>query len=178
MPDPRLSSIHLEALPRRLDFRRARERLIGAFGEQTLALERHLQDANAPDLRTFIEQSEQDAERKAPPGLKYWLMDKDAVYPLKVGLNTVGRMPDNDVAILDGSVSRRHCAIVVHVTSGCELHDTASKNGTFLNGHRISAPEPINPGDEIRLCDRKLVFVANEVEQPPSPHDDTHTHVD
>src|SRR6266478_3961566 len=104
MPDPRLSSIHLEALPRRLDFRRARERLIGSFGEQTLALEHHLQDANAPDLRTFIEQSLPSAAGPARPGLKYWLMDNEGVYPLKVGLNTVGRMPDNDVAVLDGSV--------------------------------------------------------------------------
>jgi len=176
MPDPRLSSIHLEALPRRLDFRRARERLIGTFGEQTLALEHNLQDANAHDLRTFIERSQANAAAPARPGLKYWLMDQEAVYPLKVGLNTIGRMPDNDVAVLDGSVSRRHCAIVVHASAGCELHDTASKNGTFLNGQRISAPTALNPGDEIRLCDRKLTFVANDGEQPPSPRDDTHTH--
>src|SRR4051794_10595419 len=107
MPDPRLSSIHLEALPRRLDFRRARERLIGTFGEQTLALEHNLQDANAHDLRTFIERSQANAAAPARPGLKYWLMDQEAFYPLKVGLNTIGRMPDNDVAVLDGSVSRR-----------------------------------------------------------------------
>src|SRR5438270_12295694 len=159
MPDPRLSSIHLEALPRRLDFRRARERLIGAFGEQTLALEHNLQE-NAPDLRTFVERSQQNIAPPARPGLKYWLMDQEAVYPLKVGLNTIGRMPDNDVPVLDGSVSRRHCAIVIHASDGCEVHDTASKNGTFINGQRISGPTSLKTGDQIRLCDHSLVFLA------------------
>jgi hypothetical protein len=35
--------------------------------------------------------------------------------------------------------------ILVHATSGCELHDTASTNGTFVNGHRIHDPVPQAP---------------------------------
>jgi hypothetical protein len=161
MSDPRLCSVHLEAMPRRQEYRRARELLLNACGEQTLALDaRHLAEAAA--LR-----DRKSAGYVTPTTPKYWLQDKEAHYPLKVGLNTVGRMPDNDVAILDGSVSRRHCAILVHASDVCEVHDTASKNGTFLNGQRVTGPTRLRPGDEIRLCDRRLVFLADEVDGAP-----------
>ena len=69
-----------------------------------------------------------------------------AATTFKVGLNTVGRMPDNDVVVQDAYVSRRHCAIVVHTGDRCEVHDIASKNGTYLNGHKISGPTRRPPG--------------------------------
>jgi pSer/pThr/pTyr-binding forkhead associated (FHA) protein len=88
-------------------------------------------------------------------------MDRESVYPLKIGLNTVGRLSDNDVVLEDPYVSRRHCAVVIHAANGtCELHDVASKNGTYLNGNRLSGPTPLVSGDEIRLCDRQLVFIT------------------
>jgi pSer/pThr/pTyr-binding forkhead associated (FHA) protein len=71
----------------------------------------------------------------------------------------VGRAPDNDVVISDAYVSRRQCAILVHAGDGCELHDVASKNGTFLNGQKLDGPTLLHDGDEIRMCDRQLVFV-------------------
>ncbi len=156
MDDPRLCSIHLEALPRRQDYRRARELLLGACGQQTLAVSQS-QLAALRSSRTLPPENPPSATDK-----KFWLVDRQNVYPLKIGLNTVGRMPDNDVAILDGSVSRRHCAIVIHASKGCELHDTASKNGTFLNGQRVAAPTPLKPGDQIRLCDRQFVFISGD----------------
>jgi pSer/pThr/pTyr-binding forkhead associated (FHA) protein len=76
-------------------------------------------------------------------------------------------MPDNDVVLKDASVSRRHCAIVVHATRGCELHDTASKNGTYLNGKRIGGPTRLINGDQIRLCEVTLVFQAGDATPPP-----------
>jgi pSer/pThr/pTyr-binding forkhead associated (FHA) protein len=96
------------------------------------------------------------------------LLDKDYVYPLKFGLNTIGRMPDNDVVVQDACVSRRHCAIMVHASNVCELHDVASKNGTFINGRRLTGPTPLAPGDEICMCSRQLVFVSKD-EQPELP---------
>lgn len=161
MNDPRLCSIHLEAQPRRAEYRRARELLLGGCGQNTLAATReqlaelHSQHGLPPESQATI----------APR--RYWLLDKEAVYHLKVGLNTVGRLPDNDVAILDSSVSRRHCAIVIHTSRGCELYDTASKNGTFVNGQRITAPTTLKAGDEIRLCDRQLVFLSDGRDKPP-----------
>ncbi len=165
MADPRLNSVHLE-LPRRQLFRQAREALLNARGWQTLAAEKGGGASNVgiADPHTLI----QDPERRPPPDLNCWLVDKDYIYPLKVGLNTIGRAPDNDIVLADSFVSRRHCAVLVHVGSPCELHDVASKNGTFLNGQKLSGPTRLHAGDEIRLCDRQLIFMTRDGD-PESP---------
>ena len=159
MADPRLNSVHLES-PRRQQYRQARERLLDARGWQTLVAEQAEDLADRP--ATLIEND----KNKAPSAVQFWLMDKDFIYPLKVGLNTVGRAPDNDVVIQDGYVSRRHCAILVHAGRGAELHDTASKNGTLVNGHKLDGPTRLRSGDEIRMCDRNLVFVTQGGGEP------------
>ena len=155
MTDARLNSVHLES-PRRQDFRVAREQLLHARGGETIAAEQH-QLAALVNGTTAIKK-----QPGAPAALaRFVVMDSDYVYPLKVGLNTIGRMPDNDVVLQDAYVSRRHCAILVHLTGDyCELHDIASKNGTLLNGHKINGPTRLNPGDEIRMCNRQLVFLT------------------
>ncbi len=161
MADPRLNSVHLEA-PRRADYRRAREELLRARGLNTLALVADLDEDDPPGHpHTVI----QNAGGHPPPGLAYWLVDREYMYPLKVGINTVGRSADNDVVVQDCYISRRHCAILVHSGETCELHDTASKNGTFINGQRIAGPTRLRSGDEIRMCDQRLIFVSRS--HPP-----------
>ena len=100
--------------------------------------------------------------------VNYWLVDKEFIYPLKVGVNTLGRSADNDVVVEDFHVSRRHCAILVHAGRACELHDTASKNGTYLNGTRLAGPTSLKSGDEIRICDRQFVFLAKPGSASPA----------
>jgi hypothetical protein len=145
--------MHLES-PRRQQFRNAREVILGARGYQTLLAEEKAEDAHPQTA--ILDQSPEGGLT----GLELWLADKDFVYPLRVGLNTVGRSPDNDVVIQDGYVSRRHCTILVHTNNRAELFDTASKNGTYVNGHKLSTPTRLRPGDEIRMCDRHLVFMS------------------
>jgi hypothetical protein len=159
--DARLNSVHLEA-PRREQFRVARDALLNARGGQTIAAERAGFYASANEHNTAI----QNTPGAVAAPSTYVLMDQEYIYPLKVGLNTVGRMPDNDVVLQDAYVSRRHCAILVHANDGCELHDVASKNGTYLNGKKIEGPTRLKSGDEIRMCNRQLVFL-NKGEQPP-----------
>jgi hypothetical protein len=153
--DPRLNSLHLEA-PRRQDFRRAREALLQARGSHTLYAERHPDPDESGPSHTII----QNVGGVNPADLDCWLADDQYIYPLKIGLNTLGRAPENDVVVPDAFISRRHCAILVHAQDGCELHDTASKNGTFLNGAKLSHPTPLKTGDEIRICERQFVFVS------------------
>jgi hypothetical protein len=155
MTDPRLNSIHLE-LPRRKEFRVARDLLLNGRGDQTLCAEGLAGFVGAPEDLTPAEPSGLAGSIAA----KFVLVDKDHVYPLKIGLNTIGRMPDNDVVVEDGYVSRRHCAILVHTDGRCELQDVASKNGTLLNSQKIEGPTALKPGDEIRMCSHNLVFVA------------------
>jgi pSer/pThr/pTyr-binding forkhead associated (FHA) protein len=170
MADPRLNSIHLDP-SRRADYRRARDELLRARGINTLAVEAEA-DSAAPlgaNPNTIIQQGTD----RTPPGLHYWLVDNEYIYPLKVGINTVGRSPDNDVVVQDCYISRRHCAILVHSHETCELHDTASKNGTYVNGNRIAGPTRLKSGDEIRICDQRLVFVARNT--PPDKANPTQT---
>jgi hypothetical protein len=168
MVDPRLNSVHLED-PRRQEFRRAREALLDARGNQTIAGENLDRGGwRSADPFTLVE----NHAARVPAGLKCWLLDKEYVYPLRTGLNTIGRAPDNDVVVQDSYVSRRHCAIVVHTGDGFELHDIASKNGTYLNGRRLEGPTKLHPGDEIRVCDRQLVFMSRDAapEHPGHQH--------
>ena len=99
-------------------------------------------------------------------------MDKEAVYHLKLGVNTIGRLSDNDVVIPDPFLSRRHPAILIHTDEKCELHDVASKNGTYVNGRKIDGPTRLNSGDEIRMCDRQYIFVRKaDLQERSSPHE-------
>lgn len=169
MSDPRLNSVHLDP-PRRADFRRARDQLLQARGSCTVAVE-NADQLSSPDHPHTVIQKLGDA---APPGVNCWLVDKDYIYPLKVGINTVGRSPDNDVVVQDAFVSRRHCAILVHAGGACEVYDTASKNGTFVNGRKIAGSHRLGSGDEIRMCDQRLVFVLKDA-PPDRPSAATNT---
>jgi hypothetical protein len=98
------------------------------------------------------------------PGPKYLLVDHQAgrLYPLKTGLNTIGRLPGNDIVIEESTVSRRHCAILVHAWGGCELHDTASRNGTLVNGRPFRQSIRLASGDQIQVDQRVLLFVSED----------------
>lgn len=157
MSDPRLCSVHLESPARREDYRRAREAVLGACGQKTLAFDQSHLDEIAALQTQHVEQSSESRPAR------FSLIDQDGIHTLKIGVNTIGRMPDNDIPVADGSVSRRHCAIVVHSTSGCEVYDTASKNGTYVNGQRINGLTALKAGDHIRLCDRQFVFIAGQI---------------
>jgi pSer/pThr/pTyr-binding forkhead associated (FHA) protein len=168
MGDARLNSVHLD-FPRRDDFRRAREALLEARGSHTLALEKQ-GGSFGGDSHTMVQEA---ARERVPANAEHWLMDQGGIYPLKVGVNTVGRLPDNDVVIQGPYVSRRHCAILVHVGNGCELYDIASKNGTYINGHRLAGPTLLRSGDEIRMCDRNFVFLSKQGRPEDPEHEST-----
>src|SRR5262245_9141301 len=152
MGDPRLNSLHLDPT-RRQDFRKAREALLQSRGNETIFAERKRNEESDPGT-TFIH----NRGAAPPPTLEVWLVDREYIYPLKVGLNTMGRSADNDVVVEDLYVSRRHCAVLVHSDNTCVLQDVASKNGTFLNGAKIGGPTKLKSGDEIRICNRQFVF--------------------
>ncbi len=152
MADPRLNSVHLEPA-RRQEYRRARDDLLRGRGCQTIGAGRD------GDSRSFGHTLIPRQDGTAESTFTCWLLDGDFLYPLSVGVNTLGRSGDNDVVVEDAHASRRHCAILVHVNNRCELHDTASKNGTYLNGARLSGPTPLQSGDEIRIGNQPFVFL-------------------
>jgi adenylate cyclase len=58
-------------------------------------------------------------------------------YDLKPGANSIGRTAENSVVIPDRSLSREHARIEVG-PSGVVLEDLGSKNGTFVDGKRVT----------------------------------------
>jgi pSer/pThr/pTyr-binding forkhead associated (FHA) protein len=158
--DPRLNSAHLGLLPRRQEYRQARAALQAERGWLTLAAERVERWAGEGDnWPSLLPRPEE-----VLPGTKYLLIDRQTgdAYPLRTGLNTVGRLPDNDIVLNEIWVSRRHCALLVHARGGCELHDTASRNGTFVNGQRLTRPVRLSPGDRVGVAGRQFLFVRAE----------------
>jgi DNA-binding winged helix-turn-helix (wHTH) protein len=64
---------------------------------------------------------------------------------LQNGENLIGRYADATVFIDDASVSRVHAAILVG--DAAVVQDLGSKNGTFVNGARIAAPQVLRNRD-------------------------------
>lgn len=156
MADSQLLSVHLEVEPRRDAFRHARSALQAACGDCTLAGDLAvLRDDDPGDGPTM--------EGPAALNRTYWLRDGDKLHPLSVGINSIGRLPDNSVVLRDEHVSRRHCAIVVHRDGRAEIHDVASKNGTVVNGRKIACPTRLHTGDQLTLCTRSLVFLTGAI---------------
>jgi adenylate cyclase len=70
----------------------------------------------------------------------------------------IGRNKDNDVVIVDDLVSRHH-AILHHTDDGeYNLMDMGSRNGSFVNGSRVSCPISLRDGDTISLGEYQLSF--------------------
>jgi DNA-binding winged helix-turn-helix (wHTH) protein len=72
------------------------------------------------------------------------------------GPNVIGRAPDATVQCDAAGVSRHHARIVMS-EGDATLEDLGSKNGTYLQGTRITSARLSN-GDEIRLGKARLIF--------------------
>lgn len=91
-------------------------------------------------------------ERKpAPPrGLHFRLSWEGGDVPLAEGENVLGRVEEAAAWIESASVSRKHARILVS-EGKASLEDLGSKNGTFLNGRKITSAVALADADEIRL---------------------------
>lgn len=56
---------------------------------------------------------------------------------------TIGRLPDNDIVLPEDSVSSRHARLERH-TSGWQIIDLQSTNGTYLNQQKLQPASPQN----------------------------------
>jgi hypothetical protein len=82
--------------------------------------------------------------------------------------NVLGRASGSLVALADRLASRHHAAIRFDAeTAAWTLHDLGSRNGTWLDGMRITSA-PLSPGGQIRIGTTELVFQPLSSERPPS----------
>ena len=73
---------------------------------------------------------------------------------------TIGRRPDNDIVLSwDGEVSRRH-AHLLRAEEGWALVDDESRNGSHLNGERVTEQRSLRDGDVFRFGDTVVLFRA------------------
>ena len=87
------------------------------------------------------------------------------IFSLPLGALTLGRSIDNDMVLDDHGVSRSHCKLIVQEgRSRPLLVDLNSRNGTWVNGSRVSSLEledgfVITLGSTVRL---RLLYLAPE----------------
>jgi serine phosphatase RsbU (regulator of sigma subunit)/pSer/pThr/pTyr-binding forkhead associated (FHA) protein len=74
----------------------------------------------------------------------------------------IGRHPDCEVQVDDGSVSRRH-AQIVYVKPHYYLEDLNSRNGSMLNNEFVTGRTRLFDGAEIQICDIVFRFTRSSV---------------
>jgi sigma-B regulation protein RsbU (phosphoserine phosphatase) len=88
-------------------------------------------------------------------------------FPLSKPRITIGRARSSDVFLPDQWLSRHHAAIEQRLGS-YYLLDLGSKNGTLLNGERVSGDRRLRDGDVITLGEHLLAFsLEDELEERP-----------
>ena len=149
MGDPRLDGHHLSVSRYDL-YDAAVDELLDARGPITAAVDLLVRrPANGRGIRA----------EPLPPGGTYALVNLADGYRhvLRVGINALGRAPENDLVLPVTCISRRHCVVLVHATGGCEVYDTASRNGTYVNRRRVTRVDLL-PGDVLDLCGEQFLI--------------------
>jgi pSer/pThr/pTyr-binding forkhead associated (FHA) protein len=150
MSDPRLDGSHLE-VPRQDKYDTTVNEMLDHRGWGTFVCDSLTRRPRLPWVPPL---------RHTPlPGGTYFLIDlaDGRRRPLRVGINAIGRLEENDLILTAPPISRRHCVVLVHATGSCEVYDTVSRNGTWVN-HREVRRVFLFPGDLLALCDYKFVL--------------------
>ena len=72
------------------------------------------------------------------------------IFPVEGEQVTIGRELNNDIAISDPEISRRHAHIFLQGVNYV-IEDLGSTNGTSVNGQRLVGPYILRPGELITL---------------------------
>lgn len=115
---------------------------------------------------------------KTGSGMSCWLAWGEHRVRLRPGEYVLGREDGTDFCVPAVGVSRRHAAVSVR-EDAVTLRDLASKNGTFLNGVRVTSAVPLPDDAEIGLGAASVRFTrvrpdgltatVSETRQPVAP---------
>ena len=83
--------------------------------------------------------------------------DAGRTFDLTKDVTVIGRQPDCDLVLPEGTVSRRH-ARIVRRQGEYYIEDLRSRNGTFVNDEPVRAPRRLHEGDQIRVDVICLIF--------------------
>ena len=92
------------------------------------------------------------------------------VFKLSRGTITIGRANNAEIRIPDDGVSRHH-ARLRHDSRNLYLDDLDSRNGTFVNGQRVTAGALLREGDKIQIGRSTVLRYAVQDELDESFHE-------
>lgn len=98
---------------------------------------------------------------------------KGEVMRVPEGGLTLGRAQDNDIVMGGDGVSRYH-AELRYDGGSLWLRDAGSRNGIFVNGHRVTDYKALKAGDVVTFADHAFA-VRWESEVGDSPPEDSDT---
>ncbi len=78
---------------------------------------------------------------------------------------SIGRSPENDVAIEHPEISRRH-VVLTRCDGGCAVQDMGTSNGTTVNGEPVQRAR-IQAGDRVAVADVEMLYLE-ETRSPAS----------
>jgi sigma-B regulation protein RsbU (phosphoserine phosphatase) len=87
-----------------------------------------------------------------------------SAFPLGTRRVTIGRAAANDIVLSDQFSSSCH-AVIAPTERGYALVDQGSKNGTFVNGRRVTGEIALARGDEVHIGSTRFFFDKDF--QPP-----------
>ncbi|HZZ47510.1 MAG TPA: FHA domain-containing protein [Pseudonocardia sp.] len=90
--------------------------------------------------------------------LELWSPAGVRVLVLEQAQYTIGRAPENDVAVPDDPMVSWQHAIMQAINGGWSVQDLGSRNGTLVRGARLLNVQALRPGDDITVGRTKLVF--------------------
>jgi len=103
--------------------------------------------------KAFVTPKEEGAKTPDSPGITLVVVDgphDGLVFSDAATSATLGREVGNSIELpLDPQVSRDHCSLQFSSKDGCwVLDDRGSANGTWYDGRKLSAPQPLQPEAE------------------------------
>ena len=110
------------------------------------------------------------SSRRARQEAVAWLIDGFGVpHPIAGARTLIGRRPQADLVILNGSVSRDH-AEVHQVEGGWQIRDLGSRNATFLDGQKVQGRAPLGTRAVVKVGEVAFLFVGRAMAMPePEP---------
>jgi hypothetical protein len=85
-------------------------------------------------------------------------------FPVLEDNSSIGRADPSDIVLPDASISTKH-ARIVRGDDGFHIEDLGSRNGTFVNGEKVTDKRPLADGDIVRIGKVILTFnVAKEAD--------------
>lgn len=76
---------------------------------------------------------------------------------------TIGRSEDNNFVLPDRWISRNHAMLQFMETGEFYLIDLGSRNGSFVNGRRVSIPVTLHNGDRLTFGQTELEFYCPDL---------------